>query len=36
VFYEPARLEAALRTAGFGGAVVTTTARFFLLGGATA
>jgi SAM-dependent methyltransferase len=36
VFYEPAGLESALRTAGFADAVVTTTARFFLLGRATA
>ena len=36
VFYEPADLEAALAAAGFVDAVVTTTARFFLLGRATA
>jgi demethylmenaquinone methyltransferase/2-methoxy-6-polyprenyl-1,4-benzoquinol methylase len=36
VFYEPAELRAALIRAGFGGAEVTTTGRFFLLGRAAA
>ncbi len=36
VYYEPAELEAALRQAGFTSAAVTATARFFLLGSATA
>jgi SAM-dependent methyltransferase len=36
VFYEPAELQAALRTAGFAEAEVTTTSRFFLLGRAVA
>jgi demethylmenaquinone methyltransferase/2-methoxy-6-polyprenyl-1,4-benzoquinol methylase len=36
VYYEPAELEAALLAAGFAGATVTTTARFFLLGEAVA
>ncbi len=36
VFYEPAELERALVTAGFGDATVSTTGRFFLLGRATA
>jgi demethylmenaquinone methyltransferase/2-methoxy-6-polyprenyl-1,4-benzoquinol methylase len=36
VYYEPAELEAALGRAGFSGAAVTTTGRFFLLGSATA
>jgi SAM-dependent methyltransferase len=35
VFYEPDELEAALRTAGFENANVTTTERFFLLGSAS-
>ncbi len=35
VYYEPAELEAALLEAGFAGAEVTTTGRFFLLGRAT-
>lgn len=35
-YYEPAELEEALRRAGFGGADVTTTSRFFLLGRAVA
>lgn len=36
VFYEPTELEAALESAGFTGARVTTTSRFFLLGEARA
>ena len=36
VYYEPAELERALGTAGFGDATVSTTGRFFLLGRATA
>jgi demethylmenaquinone methyltransferase/2-methoxy-6-polyprenyl-1,4-benzoquinol methylase len=36
VYYEPRELEAALARAGFGGARVTTTGRFFLTGVATA
>jgi demethylmenaquinone methyltransferase/2-methoxy-6-polyprenyl-1,4-benzoquinol methylase len=36
VYYEPAELEAALATAGFVSARVTTTGRFFLTGSATA
>ena len=36
VYYEPAELEAALRSAGFAEASVATTPRFFLLGRATA
>jgi demethylmenaquinone methyltransferase/2-methoxy-6-polyprenyl-1,4-benzoquinol methylase len=35
-YYEPAELEAALRSAGFDAAEVTTTSRFFLLGQAVA
>ncbi len=35
VYYEPAELEAALLEAGFAGAEVTTTGRFFLLGRAS-
>jgi hypothetical protein len=36
VYYEPAELTAALGRAGFDGASVTTTGRFFLLGAAIA
>jgi SAM-dependent methyltransferase len=36
VYWQPAELEAALRQAGFAGAEVTTTSRFFLLGRASA
>ena len=36
VFYAPSELEAALEQAGFAGARVRTTSRFFLLGAATA
>jgi SAM-dependent methyltransferase len=36
VYWQPAELEAALRRAGFADVSVTTTARFFLLGRATA
>ena len=36
IYYEPARLEAALLAAGFNSAKVTTTSRFFVIGEATA